>query len=123
MPINRWVVPFSVAVKIVGVSPKSPSDTRCAGGTCQELTKERLEAFSSTTASAFVSLDEQLPPLPVAKYSVLLLVSIVVDPQTDAPMQPLGTTLNVFWIAPVLPSSWRILACTRGQSPHDERPI
>src|SRR5579863_4978895 len=122
-PISRWVVPFRVAVNMVGVSPKSPSDTCCEEGTCQELTKERSLVCNSTTATAFVSFEEQPPPLPVAKYNVLLVVSIVTDPQTDAPVQPLGTTLYVFWIVPVPPSSWMILACTSGQSPQDERPI
>ena len=77
-PTSEWVTPPSCAANTVGVLTKSPSAVCCEAGTCHEPTRLRFEAVSATTASAFVSLDEHDPGLPVAKYRVLLAGSTVI---------------------------------------------
>src|SRR5438552_14418302 len=122
-PTSAWTVQLIVAENGVGVSPKSPSDVCCDGGTCHELTNARLEAFNLTTASARVSVDPQLPGLPVAKYRVSVLASTEIEPHNPAPVQPLGTILNVFARVPAAASNSKTCDCVSGQSPHDAVPI
>src|SRR5437899_8438979 len=122
-PARAWIVPLIVAENGVGVSTKSPSDVCCDGGTCQELTNARFEALNLTTASARVSVVAQLPGLPVAKYRVSVLASTVIEPDRPAPVQPLGTMLNVFSDVPAPASNSKTCACVSGQSPHDAVPI
>src|ERR1700694_626899 len=113
------MVPPIVAVKMVGVLPKSLSGPICDEGTSKEAMKDRSVTFSSTMATAVVSFCKHEPPLPVAKYRVLFVVSIETEPQTLAPTQPLGTTLKVFSMVPVAGFRRNICACTSGQSPQD----
>src|SRR5258706_12486100 len=91
-----WVrVPLIVAVKRVGVEPKSLSLVCSPGGTCQELMNERSEARSLMMETDSDSGDEHEPPLPVAKNSSPEVSSMVGDPHTPAPIQPLGTVLKI----------------------------
>src|SRR5712671_2456319 len=122
-PTRAWTALLIVAENGVGVSTKSPSAVCCDGGTCHELTNARLDAFNLTTASARVSVVAQLPGLPVAKYKVSVLASTVIEPDRPAPVQPLGTILNVFTSVPAAASNSKTCDCVSGQSPHDAVPI
>src|SRR5437016_4334987 len=122
-PMSEWVVPPICAEKTVGVLPKSPSDVCCEAGTCHEPTRLRFEAVTATTASARVSLDEQLPGLPVAKYRVLLAGSTLIEPHNPAPTHPVGTMLKVLSVVPPTASNWKTCPWTSGQSPHEAVPM
>src|SRR5207302_5499135 len=85
IPTIRYAVPPMVALKSVGVDPKSSPSTRCETGTCQEPARERLGMCSASSASANGVPEEQVSPLPVAMYRRPVEASIVGDPQIPPP--------------------------------------
>src|SRR5712692_8594800 len=105
-----------VAVKRVGVVPKSLSGPNWDAGTCQDPINARLDALSCTTAYASVSAGVQPKIVPVVKYRVPLLASTVSEPHTPPPPQPLATTLKVFWMAPVDALRRKTCPCVNGLS-------
>src|SRR6266581_604504 len=122
-PTSEWTEPLMVAGKTVGVLPKSPSGVCCDAGTCHEAMNARFDALTATTASALLSVVEQLPGLPVAKYSLPLPGSTLIEPHSPDPVQPGGTMLNVCSSEPEAASNWKTCAWVSGQSPQDAVPM
>src|SRR5215468_9819104 len=91
----------------VGVAPKSASGVCCATGIVHEPTRLRSEARSSYIDGPPGVLGQSGLGVPVVTSLVPEAASSVGELHTPPPVQPLGTTLNVFCSAPVTRLSWR----------------